>query len=93
MELDFSNSIIEKILYKKTLSDKKWLNIMAGVYNPEWFTVKNIDVLFDLTIRFYKKYNKSPSVKTLGCLIEQYIEKYPNQYVNMAEINELITET
>lgn len=31
MELDFSTDIIEKLLLKQSLNDKKWLNILSSI--------------------------------------------------------------
>jgi len=32
-ELDFSNDVIEKLLLRRVLSDKKWLTIISNVYD------------------------------------------------------------
>lgn len=37
MDLDFSNDVVEKLLFKKTLTDKKWLSIMSSVFDRRWF--------------------------------------------------------
>lgn len=37
MDLDFSNDIVEKLLLKKTLADKKWLSIVSSVFDKRWF--------------------------------------------------------
>jgi len=37
MELDFSIDVIEKLLLKKALNDKNWLNILSKVYDKRWF--------------------------------------------------------
>ena len=37
MELDFSNDVVEKLLFKKTLTDKKYLSIMSNVFDRRWF--------------------------------------------------------
>ena len=60
MELDFSNDVVEKLLLKKALSDKSWLNILTNVYDKRWFKVPNVGTVLKLVVNFYGKYNSIP---------------------------------
>ena len=77
MELDFSEDVVEKLLLKKALSDKTWLNILSKIYNPKWIKSKNISVIIQLVLKFYNKYNNIPSSKVVQALVLKYNEKYP----------------
>ncbi len=92
MELDFSNDTIEKLLLKKALVDKKWLNILTKVYDKRWFkdicigpTIKNI-------ITFYKKYDNIPNIPTIHALTKKYIEKYPDCEFKLSDVQQLLTD-
>jgi hypothetical protein len=61
MELDFTTDIVEKLLLKKALSDKNWLNTISNIYDARWFKTPNLSALINLSIKFYKKYNKAPT--------------------------------
>lgn len=37
MELDFSTDIIEKLLLKQSLNDKKWLSILSSINDVRIF--------------------------------------------------------
>ena len=37
MELDFSTDIIEKLLLKQSLNDKKWLSILSSINDGRIF--------------------------------------------------------
>ena len=91
MELDFSEDVVEKLLLKKALSDKTWLNILSKIYNPKWVKSKNISVIIQLVLKFYNKYNNIPSSKVVQALVLKYNEKYP-QSLNTSQVNELLSD-
>lgn len=37
MELDFTTDVIEKLLLKRALADKNWLNTVSNIYDARWF--------------------------------------------------------
>lgn len=83
MDFDYTYDVIEKILLKRALNDKKYLNIMANVFDPRWFDKnRNNAVIMNLAIRYYKAYNKVPNNTTLSALIQKYVEKYPENNIN-----------
>lgn len=92
MELDFSNETLEKLLLKKALSDKNWLNILSKLYDKRWFkdhcigpTIKNI-------LAFYGKYGSIPSIKTVHALTKKFVEKHPDSEVTVSLVQQLLTE-
>ncbi len=52
MDLDFSSDVVEKLLLKKALSDRSWLNILTNVYDKRWFKVPNIGTVLKIMLNF-----------------------------------------
>lgn len=92
MELDFSNDIIEKMLLRKALSDKNWLNILSKVYDKRWFKVKNLGMILKLILKFYSKYSSIPNNNIIQALVKKYIEKHPDSDVKLTDVQMLLTE-
>jgi replicative DNA helicase len=92
-DLDFSNDLIEKLLLKKTLTDKKWLSILSGVYDKRWFKTPNLSLVLKIIINYYSKYNSIPNNKVINALCKKYKEKTQANDVNLSEINELLADT
>lgn len=92
MELDFNDEMIEKMLLKKALVDRKWLNILSNVFDARWFGVKNMSTILMLLVKYYGKYSSVPSNKVLAAMAEKYGEKNPDLDIQTAEVNELLAE-
>ncbi len=92
MELDFSNDVVEKLLLKKALSDKSWLNILTNVYDKRWFKVPNLGTVLKLVVNFYNKYNSIPSIPTIEALLKKFIEKNPAPDFDIADVQMLLAE-
>lgn len=87
MEFDYTYEVIEKILLKRALQDKKYLNIMANVFDSRWFDKnRNNAIIMNLAIKYYKKYNSVPNNKILAALIKRYSEVHPD--CNLNEVND-----
>jgi len=93
MELDFSNDVLEKLLLKKALNDKNWLNILSKIYDKRWFKDTCIGPTIKNMIVFYDKYGSIPSIKTIHALTKKYVEKYPDSGVTLADVQQLLNET
>ena len=91
MELDFTNDVVEKLLLKKALTDKNWLNILSSSYDKRWFKVKEIGIVLKLALKYYEKYNVCPSNKILQLLSKKYLETHDEQ-VKVSDVTELLTE-
>ena len=65
MELDFTTDVIEKLLLKRALVDKNWLNTVSNIYDARWFRTPQMGIIVSLAVKFYKKYSKAPSVQRL----------------------------
>lgn len=92
MEFDFSNDMIEKLLFKKTLVDKKWLNIMANVYSEKWFQVPTLGKTLKLMLKYYEKYNSTPSNTVIKALAKKYSEKHPDDQINQIDLDNLLVD-
>ena len=92
MELDFSRDDIEKLLLKKALVDKKWMNILSETFDKRFFKLPYMSLVVDLTIRFYKKYSSMPSQKALTAMVKAYAAKYQNENIDLSVVNELFHE-
>ena len=92
MDLDFSSDILEKLLLKRALVDKKWLGILSSVYDKRWFKVPNIATVMKLIINFYNKYGSIPNTKVISALVQRYIEKSSDQNIKLSEVQSLLQE-
>ena len=92
MEIDFSREDIEKMLFKKATLDKKWMNILSGTFDKRFFKTPNMALLADMLVKYYNKYGHAPSNKTLSSMVRAYSEKYKNESIDIASVNELIAE-
>jgi len=78
MELDFTVDVVEKLLLKRTLADKNWLNTMSNIYDSRWFKTPQMDILVNLAVKFYRKYGKAPTTQLMGMLAQKYAENHPD---------------
>lgn len=92
MELDFSNDTIEKLLLKRAIVDKRWLNILLQVFDKRWFKDERISLSLVLILNFYKKYNTLPNNNIIQALAKKYFEKYPQNNIKITDIQQLFTE-
>lgn len=92
MSLDFSNDTIEKLLIKKSLTDKKWLDILSSIYDKRWFSNQNYSAILKIVISFYKKYTKIPNVKTIQLLAKKFLEKNKSETLSLTTITECLTD-
>jgi len=92
MELDFTSDTVEKLLLKKILVDKNWLNIISNIYDARWFKVPHMGVTVNLAVKFYKKYDKAPTAQLMEMLAKKYAEKHPEEEFSVKDANELIYE-
>ena len=92
MELDFSTDIIEKLLLKHSLNDKKWLSILSSINDIRIFKTQQVKVLAKLLLKYFEKYNSCPSSKVLQLLSKKYIETHQDAGITMQEVNQLLSE-
>ena len=91
MDLDFSNDVIEKLLLKRALADKNWLNILQNVYDKRWFKVEHVGLVLKLVLNYYKKYSSIPSSQVIQALAKRYIEK-SDQSIQLSDVQQLLAE-
>ena len=92
MELDFTSDTVEKLLLKKVLSDRSWVDILANVYDKRWFKTKNMGTVLGLVLKFYGKYGKAPNVALMSALAKKYAESHPTEDFNVSEVNSLVAD-
>lgn len=94
MELDFTSDVVEKLLLKKALTDKNWLDILANVYDKRWFRTKHVGTVLGLILKFYGKYGKIPNATLVSALAKKYAENHPtDDEFSVAEANSLVSES
>lgn len=89
MELDFTNEIIEKLLFKQILTDKAYLNICSSIFDKRWIKTEHLGSVINLVLKFHDKYQTVPSIKTIKALFKRHIEKSKLD-IDISEVNELI---
>lgn len=91
MDYDYTIETIEKILLKRSLSDKKYMSKIIEIFDMRWFDKsKNSGIILNLAIKYYKKYSKLPSDKIIKELINKYCEKNPSCDIN--DMNSILIE-
>lgn len=91
MELDFTNDVLEKLLFKKALVDKKWMNILSKTYDKRWFKVPHIGMLLGVVLKYYDKYNSIPNNQVIISLAKKY-EEIHHEDIQLSEVSELMME-
>lgn len=74
MEFEYTSELVERLILKRTLSDKKYLGILTDIFDVRWFDNKNISVILRNVIKFYKKYQKVPSNSIILAICKKYCE-------------------
>lgn len=92
MELDFTSETVEKLLVKKALTDKTWLETLSNVFDKRWFKVKNAGAVVGLALKFYGKYNRAPNVNVMSALCKKYAESHPEAGFSPADAGRLVAE-
>jgi len=75
-DYDYTYDVIEKIITKRSLTDKRWLGIMSEIFDRRWFDQnRGMASIVDLAIRYFGKYTTIPTTKTMQMLISRKAEK------------------
>lgn len=82
MDFDYTFDTIEKILVKRSLTDKNYLCKVAPVFDKRMFSNKTLGVIMDIAIKYFNKYDSVPSNKTLTFLAKKYCEKNGLDIIN-----------
>lgn len=90
--INLNREDIEKLLFKKAASDKKWMNILTGTFDKRFFKTQNLGLLADMLVKYYNKYNHVPSYKILASMSKAYVSKHQDLHIDLAAINTLISE-
>lgn len=92
MELDFSNEDLEKILFKKALTDKSWLNILSNIFDKRWCKSEYVGLELSLSIKYYNKYNVCPSNNVIMLLVKKYASTHETEEIDLARASEVLSE-
>lgn len=85
--IDFSNDVIERLLFKQMLIDKRYMNICSSIFDKRWIQTEHLAKIMQMSINYYKKYNSIPNTKLVKALAKKYAETVD---VNLADVNALI---
>lgn len=92
MELDFTSDIIEKLLLKRVLTNKNWLDILSRCFDKRWFKDSNVSLLMNLSLIYYNKYQTCPNNKVIQLLVKKYSENHPNENIDLTDVQQLLAE-
>jgi len=92
MELDFTSEVLEKLLFKRILVDKNWLNIVENVFDKRWFKVPCLGSLFQIVLSYHKKYSQIPSTAALQQLVKALLEKSHDAKYKLADFQQLLLD-
>lgn len=71
---DFPDDFIERLFLKKALTEKNYLSVISSTFDIRWCLTKDISVLIDLALRYFRKYDDRPSMKIVQLLLSKAIE-------------------
>ena len=93
MELDFSLDDLEKRLFKKAMTDRKWMNILSGTFDKRNFkAIPILGIASELLVKYYSKYSSIPSVKLLQQLLKAYSEKHADKHIDLSQAYQSLNE-
>ena len=75
LECDFSRDVLERILFKKMLTDKSFMNMLASDFDTRGIETEHLGKSIKGCLSFYKKYNKTPNLKIVKVLARKYAEE------------------
>lgn len=92
MELDFTNDMLERVLIKKALVDKRFLSAVGGLMDQRWFECsKPLGIIGKLIVKYFKVYEDPPSTQVLQAMVSKYCQAH--QEVNQSEVMKELTES
>lgn len=103
MDLDFPNDVIEKLLLKRALCDKHWIGIVSNVYDclfknsrfkdkKSIFKNRDVSLIIKLSLVYFHKYNQIPNYNVIQFLVKNYQGRHSTEAIDIAHINELLSE-
>jgi len=79
MELDFTNEMLERTIIKKSLVDKRFLGVISQYMDQRWFeTSKSLGIIGKLIVKYYNKYEGTPSVQIVQAMVSKYCQVHPD---------------
>lgn len=91
MELDFTNEMLERVLIKKTLVDKRFLNTISPLMDSRWFEAsKPLGIIGKLIIKYFNGYDSIPTTQVVKAMVSKYCQIH--QDVVQADVLKELTE-
>jgi KaiC/GvpD/RAD55 family RecA-like ATPase len=92
MELDFTNDMLERIIIKKSLLDKRFMTTISPIMDMRWFeSSKSLGIIGKLIVKYFNAYDNLPSTKIVDAMISKYCEHHQDlqQSEILRELNEV----
>ena len=75
MELDFTNDMLERVIIKKTLVDKRFLSAISPVLDQRWFeSSKSLGILGKLVVKYFNAYENPPTTPIVQAMVSKYCQ-------------------
>ena len=79
MKFEINEELIEKLILKRAITDKRWLDNFSKIYDRRWFSNKTIQHLMSCAVKFYIHKNEMPTRATLVALAQNNGKFTPEQ--------------
>ena len=91
MELDFTNELLERVLVKKSLVDKRFLNAISPLLDVRWFEgSKALGVVEKLIVKYFNAYDAIPTPQIVQAMVQKYCQIHTE--VKQADVMRELTE-
>ena len=75
MELDFTNEMLERILIRKALVDKRFLNALSPIMDKRWFEAsKPLGIIGKLIVKYFGAYENPPTIQIVQAMVAKYCQ-------------------
>lgn len=91
MELDFTNGMLERVLVKKSLIDKKFLMAIGPIMDQRWFEEsRELGVIGKLIVKYFNVYENVPTQQVVQAMVSKYCQVHP-EFDSASILKELST--
>ena len=91
MELDFTNELLERVLVKKSLVDKRFLNAISPLLDVRWFEgSKALGVVAKLIVKYFNAYDAIPTPQIVQAMVQKYCQIHTE--IKQADVMRELTE-
>lgn len=90
MQLDFTKDLLERLLFKKILTDRTYTTMLSSEFDSRWIGIDHLGKIAKLCLNFYKKHNIVPNVKIVKAIVEKYCSL--NENADSKQLNEIVDD-